>query len=398
VGKRSWRKQSIAGVVAALLPMIVLGPAFAQEGQQTVGLSLGAEATRSLQHYKGHETQTLHERTAAFGLGEHGYSISYKAGYDDAHPGEAFPLEGYIGMPRPTNCNWYHSGFLFVRIDGQEVGNTALSTMTVSERDTRGILDLVWHIPQADVRVRFLGLPNRDYLLCEIAIDPRQPLKSVSVGLRCYPSFFTSHHKRVGARIIQTPSTLIAEGERATVPTADNWWALYADKVFDVGIGEGQGPCAMLLPPDEASEIRFAPGGYAVDTAITYSPETRRMHFAFWDLKGKTNAEALARVREAAEGVKAELAAMDFTPQAVTGFDVESVRADVQRALQSEAAREALGEKIAEIKTWLDEYAPALEAPTGAASIAAEEKLLASVSRYYGFTWELKLAELLAEL
>jgi hypothetical protein len=39
-----------------------------------------------------------------------------------------------------------------------------------------------------------------------------------------------------------------------------------------------------------------------------------------------------------------------------------------------------------------------VQAQSEAPSIEAEEKLLASVGKYYGFMWEVRLAELLAGL
>lgn len=360
-----------------------------------LSLAPARERTLTAGDHKGH---VFREQQANFSLGQAAYAICYKACVDKAHAPNVAPIEGYIGMPRPTSCNWYHSGFLFITLNGKDIGTTPLSSMMVAERGERAILDMVWRHEIANVRVRFLGLPDHDNLYCEIAVEPKQELKSLAVKLRCYPSYFTSWNKRDGARRIQTPATLVEQGQSVKLPAKENWWAVHYDEIFDVAKGEGEGPCAMLLFPNEPSEISFSPGSYAVGTTIAYPPETRRIHLAFWDFKGKTNTEALARLEEGAEGIREELAKLDFTPAAVKGFDVEGIHAAVKRAMKSEVVRATLGDRIEEIQEWLDKYALSLEEGVEGGGIEGEEKLLQSIDRYYSFMWEVKLAELVSEL
>ncbi|NSW56109.1 MAG: hypothetical protein HPY44_08850 [Armatimonadetes bacterium] len=378
--------------ILSLLPCV---PLWARE---TADVSLGPERTRPLTTYKGHETQILHEREARFNLGEHGYAIAYKAGYDPAIPDKAFPLEGYIGMPYPTSCNWYHSGFLFVRINGDDVGNVPLSSMTVSEAGPRAIVDLVWHHPAADVRVRFLGEPDADHLKCEIAIDPLTQITSVSVETRCYPSFFTAHHKREGARRIQTPTLLVRENEPRSGPAAENWWSVYYDEVFDVAKGEGAGPCAMMFLPEQALEAHFAPGGYGVATRITYPPETRSIRLAFWEFPNFPNAQALNDFRAKSDAARDALASADFTPAPLRNLDLPGMRAEVERAVAVPEVAKSLGQKIDTIRSWLASQPIAAADNPGAMGVRAQESYLASVDSYQQFAWEVKLAELLAGL
>jgi hypothetical protein len=257
---------------------------------------------------------------------------------------------------------------------------------------------MVWHHPLASVRARFVGLPGQDGLLCEIALEPKAEITSITVGCRCYPSFFTAWNHRDGARRIQTPGTLIEQGTAVTVPAAENWWAIHYDEVFDVAKGEGDGPCAMMALPQEATDIHFAPQSYQVDTRISYPADVRRLHLAFWKFPGSSNAEVLARFPEQAPVVRETLETTDFRPAAVRDLDVAALRAEVEHATQSEAVKAYLGERLTEVRGWLEESGPALEPQPAAPSIGAEEKLLRSVDRYYGFMWEVKLAELLGAL
>lgn len=391
--KRTWQVTAIALGCALGAPLV----AAAQEAGPLAEVALRAPRERTLDH-PDHPGHLFREQEARFNLGRVGYTTVYKACVDPAHEGKVAPLEGYIGMPAPASSNWYHSGFLFIHLNGRDIGTTPLEAMLVAERGERAILDMVWHDEVANVRARFLGLPDRDHLYCEIALEPKQDITSITVELRAYPSFFTSWHKRDGARRIRTPATLIEQGPTVTVPAAVNWFAVYYDEIFDVARGEGEGPCAMLLVPDEATDIAFTPGSYAVSTRISFAPEARRLRFAFWDFKGLPNAEALARVREAGPALRDELAALDFTPAAVRAFDVTAVKAELARALQSEVARETLGERLTEIEEWLNRYAPALESRPDASGIEAETHLLQSIDRYHSFMWEAKLAELISDL
>jgi hypothetical protein len=364
----------------------------------SVEVSLGPVESRNLGQNPNHRNHTYQSRDAAIVLDHAGYKIRYGACVDKEHGGKVAPLEGYLGMPEPTSCNWYHSGFLWITVNGKDIGSTPLSSMTAAERGPRGILDLVWHDEQATVRTRFLGLPQHDNLYLEVAIDPKQEIKSLGLRLTCYPSYFTHYNRREGARRIQTPKTLVLQGQQLTLPARDNWWGLYCDEIFDVANGEGEGPCGLLLMPEEAGEITLQPAGYAVGTQITYPPQTRRIHLALWDFKGQTNAQALARLRQGAEEVRSELAALDFTPTAVKGFDMAGLRAEVDRALKSAEVRSTLGSRIKELETWLAQYSTVLQSTGGQGSIEAEERLLQAIQKYESFCWEVKLAELLSNL
>ncbi|MCE5216348.1 hypothetical protein LLH03_04860 [bacterium] len=337
------------------------------------------------------------EQSARFSFGPIPYSISYRVRVDK-NRNVIVPSEGYLGMPLPTSCNWYGGGFLTVTLNGQDIGMTPAGSVIVSQTGSQAILDLVWHHAIATVRVRFVGLPGRDRLYCEISFDPKQEIKSLALGLRCYPSFFTSWYKRDGARLIQTPTATIRQGEAAKLPARDQWWALYSDDVFDVAKGEGEGPCAMMYLPGQPSEVNYAPGSYAVDTTLVYPASTRQLRLAFWDLKGSTNAEALARMQAEAETTRQELEQTDFTPEVVRSFDVAALQAEVDRALASPEIRRTLGSRLSEVEAWVTRYGPALRQRDANPGIEAEETLLQSLQTYQSFIWEVRLAELLSEL
>jgi hypothetical protein len=364
---------------------------------EAAGAIVGLQAPKERDLSGDREGWIGREVVATFGFGPVNYAIRETYRYNSEAPNQVHPGEGYIGMPAPTSQNWYHGGFFFIQVNGRDVPIPASSMMTVETGD-RAILDMVYHHEAANVRARFFGLPGEDWLGCEVTIEPTGEITSLGIKLRCYPSFFTSHFKREGARRIKTPSTLVVQDTEAEGPLTDHWWAIYYDEIFDVAKGEGAGPCAMLALPVEGATVRFDPGDYAVGTSMTFPPETRTLRFAFWDLKGWTNADALASIRERADEVRGVLETIDLTPQAVTEFDVAAVRESLEAALASEQTREALGDRIGEVQRWLEETAPELEQADGAPGVTAQEELLKSIDEYNSFKWEVKLLKLIHEL
>jgi hypothetical protein len=282
------------------------------------------------------------EQVFTFNLGKSRYRIRYGAVVDPSQPGKAFPSEGYVGMPAPCSCNWYHGGFLFVRVNGQDVGRTKLHAGVVAETGSRAIADLVWDAKPARVRVRLAGLPGDDKLLCEIALEPKEAIKDLRVQLRCYPSFFTAWHKRDGDRKIRTPAATLNQGQRVELPAAKHWYAVYNDTVFDVARGEGDGPCAALFSPEAVRTVKFDVGSYGVGTELVCRPDARSIRLAVWDFKKVTNEAALASFRRS-------------------------------------AAKEALA------------------TPEGKPGILEQAELLGFLAAYRDFLWELKVAALLAD-
>ena len=383
-------RRMIPSVVAVLIAISLANAALAEVG---INLRPAKEAVRGPN--RTHPGEIFHEQQVGFSLGGLSYAVQYMVCVDPAQPTKVSPIEGSIGMPLPSSSNWYAGGFLFITLNGRDIGTTPQSSMMVVERGKRAILDMVWHDEAANVRVRFIGLPGYDCLFCELTVEPIEEITSVGIRLSCYPSYVTTWNKRDGARRIQTPSQLVEQGPRTEwAPLSENWWAVYYDEVFDVAKGEGSGPCSMLIVPEEGGEVSFSPGSYGVGTDIRLPGETTRVRMAFWDHKRVTNADALAQVAEQADGIRAMLEEADFTPVAVREFDVEAAREQVEDALASENTREELAEQIAQIEKWLVTNAPEL-AEGDTPGVVAQEDLLRSIDLYNGFKWQVLLTELL---
>ncbi len=344
-------------------------------------------------------------REAGFLLGtKDNYAIDCRGGIDasDAKKPYTPGKGGYcMGMPGPVATGWYCYGFLKFALNGQEASTTRASGMFAAEQGRRAILDSIWHMNAADVRVRFLGLPGRDLLFCEMTVDPRQTIKSLGLTAMCIPAYFTSAYgQREQARFVQTPSLLIREEEGRRdirlVPK-DNWWLLYGDDYFDVAkTRESDGPCAMMVLPEDVATLTIPALSYGVTTTVSVAPATRTIRMAFWKMKGRTNAEAADYFRTNAEKIRGELASLDFTPKSVKTFDLAGMTAEIERIARSESVGKEFQKRAAEVLAWIK--AGSADLTKKSDGVNATERKLQLVDKYAGFVYEARLAELLASL
>jgi len=332
------------------------------------------------------------------------YAIDCRGGTDTSDAKKPYTpgKGGYcMGMPGPVATGWYCYGFLNFALNGQEASTTMTSGMIEAEQGHRAILDSVWHMDAADVRVRFLGLPGRDFLFCEMTVDPRQAIKSLDLKALCYPAYFTGcYGQREQARFVQTPSVLFREEEGRKdirlVPK-DNGWLLYGDDNFDVAkTRESDGPCAMMVLPEDVASITIRAIAYDVTTALAIAPETRKVRMAFWKMKGKTNAEAADYLRTNGNKIRDELRSLDFTPKSVTSFDLAGMTAEIERIARSESVGGESQKKAGEVLAWIK--AGSADLADNRDGVNATERKLQLLDKCVHFVYEARLADILASL
>ena len=340
--------------------------------------------------YKGKKRT---EQKFSMNLGKQRYALRYGAYNDPEKPNVALSGEGYLGMQGPSSCNWYHGGFLFIKINGKDIGTTMLKAATVAETRSRAIVDFAWDTDASVVRARFVGLPGDDKLFCEIALEPKQEIKSLRLELRCYPSFFTAWRKRNGDRKIKTPAAVYNQEQNIAVPGAENWYAVYYDTIFDVARGEGSGPCAVLFPPESVPEGKFNVGSYSVATSLLCKPDVRSLRLIFWDFRKVPNADALAAFQSNAQQWLEQLRQFDFTPATVKTFDPKAELAELDRLSKPPSVRKQLGTRVDAFRQRIQ----ALGDGPKKNGILQQIELQSFAYEYRQFLWELKLAELIAD-
>jgi hypothetical protein len=371
-----------------------------EDATPEVLVSVGEGSTRTTGS-PGHEGHTVFTRDGYIDTGKVRYGLRYTACYDESHGEQAGILEGYIGMPSPASCNWYHGGFLQVKINGQEVGVTRIGDLYVSETGERGSLTMLWETPQGVVRIRFLGLPDDDRLFCEIGLDAAVEVTDLQVGLKCYPSFFTAHFNRDGRRGVRTPTREAEQGGRLDIQAADDWWLAFTDDIFDPAKQtDSAGGCAALFDPEQITGGSVQIGSYAVTGALTAQPDQRSLRLIFWDFNNQPNGEAIRDLRKSAEESLAMLREMDFTPLPVTSLDLAKrsfAAAAELKKVTDPAGFPARFEELHRQLTALLADAREAKAEGRPIPVETEKAILDAVAAYEKLEWELKFHVLLSD-
>ncbi|MDZ4198863.1 MAG: hypothetical protein U1E27_06210 [Kiritimatiellia bacterium] len=240
------------------------------------------------------------------------YGLRYAAAIDPSLGGEARPGEGYIGMSKPSSCNWYSGGFLDPEIDGRSVGRTRIQSFSGHRADSRGYVDYLFDTTQAVVRIRFVASAGGDVLFAQIGLEPKVDISSLMLNLRNYPSGFVS----TAERHIRTPVRDLIQGQSADLDVVEENRIFYYDAILDQGVAHGGqtgvGPCAVLWEPRGIRSAHVSVGSYAVQTRIRLDPGAREFRLVFMDYAGRGNADAGRDLDARAAALRQELATMDF--------------------------------------------------------------------------------------
>lgn len=325
------------------------------------------------------------------------YGLLYVACADPKDPKGAIPGEGYIGMPGPCSCNWYHGGFFDLEINGRSLGRTMIDSLTVRSVADRGYCDFVFDAPMAAVRVRFVAKAGGDCLYAQVLLEPKETIKSVRLTTRCYPSAFVSNSDRH----VLTATRDLGQGEKAELDGPTEWWTLYYDSLYDQGYqspqAKGVGPCAMLWQPSEVAKAGFTVGGYGIDTVFTLQPTLRDFRFVFFDYAGTKNAAAMADLRGRADNLLKQLAAFEFTDPSLTAWDLPQRQEEVKRMLAMVPEDTTTAAKYAAWSEALTQQLKVVQSG-GAGGIMAESQAAKTISDWEQGLPELKLKALLRDI
>ncbi len=339
--------------------------------------------------------RTFH--TIVIDTGARRYGLQYVVAHDKKRPGVAIPGEGYIGMPKPSNQNWYAGGFFDLQINGHTIGTTPVHAFLGRSNGSRGRVDYVFDTTWAVVRIRFVGLAGDDALYCQALLEPKTPIRALRLALRCYPSAYVSK----ADRHVLTPVRDLAQGRRAALDLKREWWLLYYDRIFDAGYRAGSrtgaGPCAVLWPRGQAKNARVDVGSYGVTTILNLDPGRRDFRFVFFDYRGVKNAAAIAALRGRAAALERALTAFSFADASVARWPFESKRAEAQKLL---AALPGEKEAAARYRRWAEQLAAQLPLVRSGApgAILAEATAASIIQQWDRGLAELKLKALLGKI
>ncbi len=286
------------------------------------------------------------------------YGLQYTVAHDPKRPDIAIPGEGYIGMPRPANCNWYAGGFLDLWINGKSIGSTPVHSFLGRSVGSRGQVDFVFDTAASLVRIRFVALAGGDALYCQVLLEPKSEIKDLQVRLRCYPSAFVSNAERH----VLTPTRDLAQGKQANLDPAEEGWLLYYDRIFDAGyVGKsrtGLGPCSVLWPAGQPDKVAFTVAAYGITTVMTFKSGRRDLRFVFFDYKGTKNKTAIADLRRRAAALQRQLSTFSFVDKGIADWPLARKRQEIAQILATMPDEK---EAAARYRTWAAELAGQLD-------------------------------------
>ncbi|MEN6404124.1 MAG: hypothetical protein ABFD94_19440 [Armatimonadia bacterium] len=393
--KRHWL------IAATVMMGLVTSPLWAQTASAKVqvwdrGATTSIAGPGAPAHVVG-LPRTMHD--ISLNTGVKTYGLRYVVSTDPKEPLRAIPGEGYIGMPQPTDANWYGGGFFDLKLNGKSIGPTLVKVFTGRAVSDRGYVDYVFDDPQAVVRLRFVALAGKDCLYAQLLLEPKVEVKQASVSLRCYPSGFVSRSNG-SERHVLTPVRDLRAGAGGALDVSTEYWLNYYDAVYDQGAirpaATGLGGCSALWVPSQISEGAVSVGDYAVETTLQLKPVLRDFRFIFFDHAGTPNAAAQAALRAGAPQLLAQLATMVFADSSVTEWPLAEKLTETRRLLAALPGDEAQAARYSEWQRELETQLPLVKRSGGQGAIMAEAAALKTVTEWDKSLPELRLQALLA--
>ena len=343
-----------------------------------------------------HPTTTIEWR---MGTGKVEFGLRYHVCIDKSHAPDVGTPEGYLGMFAPSSGNWYHNGFLYVMVNGRDIGLSRVKAIRVAETGDRGVVDMIFPIPEGEARVSFLALPGDDKLFVRVGLlpNPKTEIKSFSIRAVCYPSGYIKD----GDRWITSAVRSVEQGKTVDLETEKEWWVAYYDKQFDPGKGSsGEGNAAMLFLPEQIEKGKVEVGTYGISTALDARPGVKELRFIFWDFKGQANERTLGFLRGAANRSREELTQISFANRyldpavwAKTMGEVGSLAASLPDRSEQEKRVAPLRQEIERLSTTIQAATSAGQAPAS----ADEERLLDDLKKLEELRWDLRFKALFVE-
>ena len=257
------------------------------------------------------EHREVQETLVTLATGETTYQLQYDCVTDEQ--GRRLPMGqtlSELGMSLPSPANWYQGGFLDVLVDGLGLAQTPAT-----------IEDLKLPAGQAGVRVRWGKSVTLD--LRVYAFDPTlyavlqvPETKKAELELLCYPNSFAIPRDRwltTAKRDLQHRDNL-----REALVAGERDWVLYSDRSADLVQAPKNGPCALVLLPEQWSEVTLAMGeperpdwpavqNYGVITRLKPADGQTRVAIGLIDFLPMTWLSAKANVTQQAPAIQARL-------------------------------------------------------------------------------------------
>ncbi|MCE5240427.1 hypothetical protein LLH23_18360 [bacterium] len=380
--------------IAALTLLLVAWPVCAQTGRASARALPASHRPSTADKHQGHDAVSQEARLSNDTIT---YGLLYNSCWDPSHGPGGADGSAYLGMPQPSSTNWYHGGFLRLKISGDDLGVVRLGDWWVSEEGPRAAVKMHFDHPRAHVLISALLYPDDGRLFVTLGLSPKTKITALDLSLICYPSYFTYWNKRNGDRkaLTATQTYPQADGKKITLDPAAQWWTAFTDTIFDPARGEGDGGCAVAFVPDQVSGVEMVAGSYACTMDLKVKPDTRQIRLCFWDFNKRPNQEALTRLTAALPGTLEQLRALNPLPLAVSSFDIETKAAGARSLLGTIPGRQALEQKLADQSAELARLRQELLSNQSPDPAAAEKAIQEQMAAFEQLLWDVRFFALI---
>ncbi len=308
-------------------------------------------------------------------------------------------INSHVGMPLPTEANWFHSAFFGITANGRTIQDRDV-VVSIDETGEQGLITFSWQHPLVDARVRFLLEAESDKLLMEVRWEGRPELKALAIEFVCYPQGYRPNPASVAKQEVLNRRMITAvrdirQVNDVALDLPEEWWQIYQDTLLErAPFYNPSGPCALAILPDDV-ELAIEPEDqtmvkitdYPVMVKVNLAVTSGRARFALWDFTGKTTTDAEAIVTQQAPALLEHLRHASWLPTAITSFNAE----EQVRELDNLAA--ALGDAgepaVTNLRTRLTDLAPRLEAlRQDLPSFAGEQQIMDELADYRLGVWQ----------
>ena len=379
-------------VLAGAMAVVAAGA----DEQGKVMVDVGAKKVGSWGGQPGHVNHPQLRQPFSLNAGVASYSLIYSCCTHKSHAPNVATPEGYVGMPGPCSANWYHNGFLYIIVNGKDIGTAPLAAMRKGFEGATGSVELLWYRADTRVTATFLMRYGDPTLYLEVSVTAKEAPKSLAVHLTAYPVTYTSN----GDRWAVTATRGIRQVHKQTLDVDKESWVLLQDHMLSRK-GSHPGGCGLAFLPAELARAEVEVSRYPVHTKLVAKPGLARVRLALWDFHDKTDARARQYVESVATRTQHNLATLDFANPRLKPPYWAKLRAELAplAAKVTGSARKLAGQikkRIAAVDRLHAEIA-ALGAKGLAAPATTESRLLAELDALAESYWDLRLAALFAD-
>jgi len=242
------------------------------------------------------------QREITFKTGKMKKVLSYNCCFDKSHlkNGQQIHTLSMAGLGM-GDVAWHINGFIDIVSDGSSIAGR-IPEIKTEENEDHGIAQYIWPLPNGKVEVSFRAEYGDDLFSVQVKFQDINLLHKREIMFICYPS--TLAMGVAGAyrdRYCITPKRSLQHWNDKLWKelSAEEFWLVYCDKYWDLGIeknkGKCDGPCALLYIPSEYQTAEIKVSNYEIYTHFICG-DKNEFNFLLWPSVGIANAEFIDKM------------------------------------------------------------------------------------------------------